>query len=266
MVSLVSSLAPLLGDWEAAGHRLERHWLDDSARYGPWLFVALLTLVVSRALWRQRRYHAVDTLGTAERAALAERVAAFEARTDGEIVVVVVEASDQHPDAPWKCALALCAAGTVTLAGAVAAYGLLGFLTLQVVLIALGYGLARLLPDLRRGFVREQRATEVTDEQALQELQRLEITAHPQRSAVLLFVSLFEQRVVVLADEAAHAAAGEGAWLTADRAVLDGLRRGGLVTGLERGVDALGAVLAEALPATGAKPGRHRDEPEVRHR
>ena len=69
MVSLVSSLAPLLGDWEAAGHRLERHWLDDSARYGPWLFVALLTLVVSRALWRQRRYRAVDTLGTAERSA-----------------------------------------------------------------------------------------------------------------------------------------------------------------------------------------------------
>ncbi len=266
MVSLFASVAPVLGDWEAVGHRLEGHWLDDSARYGPWLFVALLTLVVSRALWRQRRYRAVGALGTAERAALAERVAAFEAQTDGEIVVVVVEASDRHPDAPWKCALALCAAGTLTLAGTVAAYGPLGFVALQTVLIALGYGLAEALPDLRRGFVRELRATEVADEQALQELQRLEITSHPQRSAVLLFVSLFEQRVVVLADEAAHAAAGEGAWLTADRAVLDGLRAGGLVAALERGIDALGAVLAEALPATGAKPGRHRDEPEVRRR
>ena len=80
-----------------------------------------------------------------------------------------------------------------------------------------------------------------------------------------------EQRVVVLADEAAHAAAGENGWVEVDAAVLGVLRSSGgsgrdLREALERGVDVMGEVLAKALPATGERENRFDDDIEVRRR
>ncbi|MEZ6017189.1 MAG: hypothetical protein R3F49_18875 [Planctomycetota bacterium] len=266
-------------DWEAAGHALSARWVDLDARFGPWVFGALFGLIVARALWRARRYRAVDVLSDADRAALRGRVAAAEARTDAELVVVVVEASDSHPDASWKAAVATLALGSLLFAGAwevsASSWGSFawarpaGYALVQVALGALGFGLARGLADFRRGFVTERRATEVAEEQALQELQRLDLTAHGARNAVLLFVSLFEQRVVVLADSDAHAAAGTAAWVAVDDAVLAALRggaarEGALRVALERGIDAIADVLEQKLPRTADGPNRVRDDIEVR--
>jgi putative membrane protein len=240
-------------------------WFSWSATYfWPAVFAGLLAFLVVRALVRARRYRAVDVLSEAERDALRERVAVIEARSDGELLVVVVERADAHPDAPWKAACAVLALGTV-LCGHWLPYSHPVWLcAAQAVLGGLGYALARGLADLRRSFVREARASEVAEEQALQELHRLALARSPERSAVLLFVSLFEQRVVVLADEVAHRAAGEGAWALVDEAVLSGLREASLRLGLERGIDAAGEVLVATLPRTGDGPNRHRDDIDVR--
>jgi uncharacterized membrane protein len=230
----------------------------------PLLFVVLLAAFAVKALVRARRYRAVDVLSDEERAALRERVTAIEARTSGELAVVVVERSDEHPDAHWKAACAVLALGTV-LCGYWLPYSHPVWLcAAQAVLGGLGFALAFGLADFRRSFVRERRASEVAEEQALQEFHRLALARGPERSAVLLFVSLFEQRVVVLADEVAHRAAGEGAWVAVDEAVLSGLREASLRSGLERGIDAAGAVLIAKLPSTEVEPNRYRDEIEVR--
>jgi len=256
--SVVALLSDSTVSWDDA-------WFSWSAVYlWPAVFAGLLALMVVKALVRGHRYRAVDVLSEAERAALRERVAALEARSDGELVVVVVERADAHPDAPWKAACAVLALGTV-LCGHWLPYSHPVWLcAAQAVLGGLGYLLALGLADLRRSFVREPRASEVAEEQALQEFHRLALARSPERSAVLLFVSLFEQRVVVLADEAAHRAAGEGAWVRVDEAVLSGLREASLRLGLERGIDAAGAVLVAHLPSTGDGPNRHRDDIDVR--
>jgi putative membrane protein len=240
-------------------------WFSWSAVYfWPAVFVGLLALMIAKALVRARRYRAVDVLSDAERNVLRERVAAIEARSDGELVVVVVERADAHPDAPWKAACAVLALGTV-LCGHWLPYSHPVWLcAAQAVLGAVGYVLARSLADLARSFVREPRASEVAEEQALQEFHRLALARSPERSAVLLFVSLFEQRVVVLADEVAHRAAGEGAWIAVDEALLSGLREASLRVGLERGIDAAGEVLVAKLPSTSDGPNRHRDDIDVR--
>ena len=64
---------------------------------------------------------------------------------------------------------------------------------------ALGYALARVLPDFRRAFVREERATEMAQEQALQEFFRYGLHETEAKTGVLILVSLFERRVIVLA-------------------------------------------------------------------
>ncbi|WP_419190766.1 hypothetical protein [Saltatorellus ferox] len=258
-------------DWEAVGHTVQDGWVNFGTRWGPWIFAALMGFVVVRGLLRASRYHAAEALHDADRQALRDRVAAAEARTDGEIVVVVVEASDDHPDAAWKAAAVTLAVGTLLLGGVLPTVGALGLVGLQAAIGAGGYALARMLADFRRSFVREARASEVAEEQALQELQRLDLTSKSGRSAVLLFVSVFEQRVVVLADEAAHAAAGENGWVAADAAVLGVLQSSGgsgghLREALERGIDSVGETLAKALPATGERENRFDDDVEVRRR
>ena len=85
--------------------------------------------------------------------------------------------------------------------------------------------------------------------------------------AVLVFVSLFEHRVVVLADEGAHAAAGTDAWIDVDEAVLSGIRRDSLREGLEQGIVAAGEVLFRVLPRVdGDGPGELRDDVVVRRK
>jgi putative membrane protein len=259
--SFVAALSDGTVSWDDAWGA----WFSWSALYfWPAVFAGLLVLTVAKALVRARRYRAVDVLSESERSALRERVTAIEARSDGELAVVVVERADAHPDAPWKAACAVAVLGTV-LCGHWLPYSHPVWLcATQAVFGGLGYGLARGLADLRRSFVRERRASEVAEEQALQEFHRLALARSPERSGVLLFVSLFEQRVVVLADEVAHRAAGEGAWVAVDEAVLSGLRAASLRLGLERGIDAAGEVLVTTLPSTGDGPNRHRDDIDVR--
>ena len=274
-MSLVQLSTAQGDDWEAVGHALSHSWSNFGARYGVWIFAALMAFVVLRGLMRRDRFRASEALGDDDREALRDRVAAAESKTSGEIVVVVVEASDDHPDAPWKAATATWLVGTLLLGGWAewleAAAGPVAFIALQIMLAVLGYVLALSLHDFRRSFIREARATGVAEEQALQELQRLDLTSKDERSAVLLFVSVFEQRVVILADTRAHEAAGENAWVEADAAVLRALRgnasaTGFLRTGLENGIDAVGSVLATALPATGASTNDFDDSIEVRQR
>lgn len=266
-MAFVQATSPGGSDWEAAGHAVTDGWVDLGTRWGPWVFAAVVLFVIFRGLLRVSRFHAVGALDDGDRRALRERVATAEASTDGEIVVVVVEASDDHPDAAWKAAMAMVALGTLLLGGVILAAGALGLVAVQVALGLGGYALARWIADFRRCFVRESRASEVAEEQALQELQRLDLTSKSARSAVLLFVSIFEQRVVVLADEAAHAAAGENGWVEADAAILGVLQSGGsLREALERGVEVTGSILDGALPATGERENRFDDDIEVRRR
>jgi putative membrane protein len=66
---------------------------------------------------------------------------------------------------------------------------------------------------------------------------------------VLLFVSLFEHRAVVLADRGIDAHVGPRAWDAVDRAIIAGLRRGSLREGLVDGIRSAGELLARHVPA-----------------
>ena len=271
MVSHDFILMAFVADWEAVGHGLEDSWTSFGSRYGLWIFGALIAFVLIRGLLRAPRYRATEALEEGDRAALKERVESAEARTSGEIVVVVVEASDEHPEAAWKTAAATLLLGTLLLGGIDTGAGSLGFVGLQVLVAGLGYLLGRTLTDFRRSFVRESRATEVAEEQALQELQRLDLTSKAERTAVLLFVSIFEQRAVILADEKAHEAAGENAWIDSTAAILDALHTKGsprevLRGALTAGIDSVGEVLATALPTTGAGSNKFEDSVDIRPR
>ncbi|MSR60958.1 MAG: hypothetical protein EXS08_00730 [Planctomycetes bacterium] len=235
-------------EWQPAGHADALAW---SARGGQLALLVLglgyLALVV-RALRRQRWYRAEGVLSPADIEALHAALATAERRTVGEILPVVLERSDRHPGACWLAALTCVLLGSVGLELWLALSGA-WLLLAQFALGALGYASARSLADFQRFFVSEGEAQRAAEEQALLEFQRHELARTAGRTGVLVFVSLFERRALVLADEGIHAKVGPEHWTRTNDRVLEGVRRGQLGAGLEAGIESAGAVLAEHFPS-----------------
>lgn len=228
---------------DAAGEGLA--WL------GPLATAIVCAALAVHVLWglaKSRGYRVDVALDDDAREEVHDAVRAAERGTVGEVVPVVVGRSDRHPGAAWLAAFLWA------LVGSLVAFEWLPWRTSEAVLVTqvvfglAGYGLARALPAFRRTFVSAARASEVAEEQAFQEFYRCGLHRTEGATGVLVFVSLFERRVVVLADEGIDGAAAEGFWESVDAAVLDGIRAGSLGHGLADGVRAAGELLAEHAP------------------
>jgi uncharacterized membrane protein len=65
---------------------------------------------------------------------------------------------------------------------------------------------------------------------------------------VLIFISLLEHRVIVMADEGINARVDQNFWAQTDAAILKGITGGSLRDGLVAGIDRAGDCLAEFFP------------------
>ncbi|HEX5759718.1 MAG TPA: hypothetical protein VF121_11025 [Thermoanaerobaculia bacterium] len=187
----------------------------------------------------------------ADREAIRAAVEEAERRTAGEIVPYVVAASDEYPNAAWRGA----ALGAMTLPLlAWAAHGVLGLwggqLFVWMVLpaaggAALGWLLA-LLPAVRRALIgREAMERRVRRRAAVAFLEE-EVFTTRDRTGILLFLSLFEHRVVVLGDAGINQRVEEAEWRDIVRTVTEGIRAG-----------RPGAAVAAAVRECGALLERH---------
>ena len=244
----VGGASAAAADWEAVGHGTGGAWLELLGAVGASVLGLALLGLVLRAWLSRHAFRAVDVLGPGDVRIVREEVARAERRTVGEVAVVVLERSDEHPAAAWVSALATLLLGSVLLAPWLPWDWPAALIGAQLALGGLGYALARLLPGYRRAFVREERATEMAEEQALQEFHRHGLHDTAGRTGVLLFVSLLERRVVVLGDRSIDELVGPEGWAAARDAVLAGVRAGSLRDGLVEGVRAVGSVLAEHFP------------------
>jgi putative membrane protein len=225
-------------------------WIYRLGEIGPWLLAAIVLFFVVRALARQRRYRAVAVLGAAEQENVRKALVDVEKRTVGEVLPVVLERSDAHPNALWLCALSSLLVGSALLEEMLPWHAPYWLLLVQIALGAAGFLAARLLPDLQRVFVSEARASEMAGEQALQEFHREHLHETRERTGVLLFVSLFERRVIVLGDVGIDAKVTAADWEKTREAILAGIARGSLAQGLVDGIHCAGELLVQHFPVT----------------
>jgi putative membrane protein len=246
MVSVTTIAGFLLeADWRAAGHAAPPEWLRLAGQGA--LAVLILAFVIA-AIARRKRYSVRAMFDPQAEAAVRAAVAAAERRTVGEILPVVLERSDRHGAANLAAGIALAVAGVVLLGPSLPPAIPLVWLGVEAACGLAGWALARSLPDLRRRFVSEKRATEMAHEQAIQEFHRFELHRTSESTGVIVFVSLFERRVVVLGDTGIAAKVGDDHWLGTADAILAGIRRGDLAGGLVEGIGLCGRVLGESFP------------------
>lgn len=235
-------------DWAATGAQVTSDFWRLAGLVGAAVFAAVLLFLVVRAIFRQGRYRVARSFTERDQRAVHEAVAAAERRTVGEILPVVVERSDPHPGADWLAALCCLLVGTSLLAGWLPWERPLLLLLSQFVMAGAGFCLARVLPDFKRVFIFEDRATAVAEEQAFQEFYANGLHKTEAATGVLLFVSVLEHRVIILADEGIDSKVDEDFWADTDDAILDGIRKGSLSDGLISGVQRAGERLAEFFP------------------
>ena len=182
------------------------------------------------------------------RARVAEAVRAIEATTGAEVVVAVRAVSGEYTEADYRF-------GTV--AGFAA---LLAFLfypyefdtNLFPLIYATTFVAATLLvrraPPLRRLFVGAARARRAVELAARGELVGLGITRTRERTGLLVYVSIFERRVAVVADHGLEALAADAAWRDATQALEGSLASGGAIDVFLARLAALGPRLTALVP------------------
>ncbi len=192
-----------------------------------------------------------DRFPLSEREALRLAVADLERRTTAEIVPFIVARSDPYANADWKgAALGALASGLAAAAlhRALGVWGLdpLLWIALPPALgAALGW-LAAQLPIFARALVGKERIDERVRRRAESAFLAENLTATASREGLLLFVSLFERRVLVLPDIGLRARIPTSSWDGVAAGIAERLKSHGPAAALALGVEDVGEVLRTA--------------------
>jgi putative membrane protein len=180
-----------------------------------------------------------------------------EKRTSGEIVPMVVSSSYHYPmsDMIGGLIFALLISTVVTLAysflkawGGVTATDLWIFPAVFAVSFLLFHELVKRIPWLKRIFVTKAEITEEVEEAALTSFYRNGLNNTRDRTGILIFISVFERRAYVLADEGINAKVDTAVWQEVVDIVANSIKKRKQAEGICRAVLRCGELIREHFP------------------
>ncbi len=205
---------------------------------------------------------------------IAAAIAQAEAQTAGEIYCIVTDEVSKYREVPiaWGAGAALLIPPAAILLGLrpfdLGAFGagwneapnlgdavteaLASYAVLQAVLFAL-VALVTAAPPVRRAltpaFLKRHRVTRIAQTHFLS----TGMAQADHRTGVLIFASVKDRRVELLADAAIHAEVGDAAWDAAVAALVRGIRSADPATGFVEAIEICGRALAAHFPADGVR-------------
>lgn len=192
---------------------------------------------------------------------LDHRVAEAEKRTGAQIVLAVIGRSDSYPELPWKAfalGTALAALPVFAMNGMRPGWAS-GYEAFLSAALPLGAGILCVLlclfaPAFARLFLDAHRASTEVRQYASSLFLTRELFATRGRTGILLLVSLFERRVVVLPDTGLETRLGRDALQAVVARMTKALREGEISRALEEGLASLEEALAPTAPG---EPGEN---------
>ena len=196
-------------------------------------------------------------LTDAEKQAVEACVKEVEKLTSGEIVPMVVSSSYHYPmsNVIGGLIFALLISVGVTLAyssqkswGGVTAMDLWLFPAVFAVSFLLFHELVKRIPGLKRIFVTKAEITEEVEEAALTSFYRNGLNNTRDRTGILIFISVFERKALVLADEGINAKVDTGVWQEVVDLVVNSIKGRHQAEGICRAVSRCGELIREHFP------------------
>jgi putative membrane protein len=136
-----------------------------------------------------------------EKARISAAIEEVEAKTAGEIAVMVVDASDTYPEGGILAGVLLGGLLGLIVADRFFGESLWLFVPLAALLAVLIGWSSRFAPAVQRFFIPMRRLEERVQARALQAFYEEGLYLTPDGTAVLFFISLFEHKVWILADK-----------------------------------------------------------------
>lgn len=208
-----------------------------------------------------------DLFSDADLAAIKDAAKSAERRTSGEVVTFVVERSGRYPEAPLRGALLGATVGmaaTLLWLRLYAPWGAPlwgssswseGFWTSSPVLwiaaatlfgAVIGYGLIGSSAPLRRIFAGRASIDEQVSGRAAAAFVEEEVFNTRDRTGMLLFISRFEHRVVVLGDAGINAKVEKDEWIAIAGRLAAGIKSGHATPAVIEAIEACGRLLEAA--------------------
>lgn len=202
----------------------------------------------------------IDTFfSDADREAIHTATVEAERNTAGEIVVYVVERCDPHGEAAWKGAVLGGALGAALAALATHLFGGWGTSDDLWLLIGLQAGLlagwlASRFEEVARRLVGAEALSSRARGRAAEAFVEESVFATAKRTGILIFVALFEHRVLVLPDDGIRKLVGADAWDGIATSIAAGIRAGTPAPALAAAVGRCAELLeTHGVPRDGAE-------------
>lgn len=194
----------------------------------------------------------VDILSEDQRQRVEAAVAAAEAQTSAEIVVMVTPRSVDYQSRE----LIAAAVAALALPAVLLPFASVPALTIWMAQLALFGGLATLLPRLGAGrfLVSSARVQEDVHGAARAAFFAYGLRRTSQRAAVLVYVSMAEHHVEILADDGAAAVVSDDAWQGVTTDLAGAIKAHQLTEGLDKAAGDIAALLSDKLPPKTSNP------------
>ncbi len=200
---------------------------------------------------------AVNFFSESEKVEIAAAIREVEQNTSGEIAVMVVDESDSYPEANILSGFILGGLVSLVITELFFYDSLTYFMIFFAGLSLLIGWLTENCPPLKRIFIAKNRLDELVREQAVQSFFEKGLYKTRDATAVFFFISLFEHKLWILADEGINSKISDYDLRVYAREMANGIKQGRAAEVLCLEIDKLGKVLAEHFPA------RHDDENEL---
>jgi len=182
-----------------------------------------------------------------DRKAISEAIAKAEATTSGEIVFAITDASGKYRHSWFQLALAGMALSAAAYLMVPVSHSISALLWTEILSFAALFTAGPHL-GFRRWFVASSEMETRVRNAAFMEFYSSGLYRTRDENGVLIYLSLFERRVVVLGDKGIHERMGERHWNDVRDLIIRGIKSGDARGGICAAVERCGNSLAEHFP------------------
>jgi putative membrane protein len=199
-----------------------------------------------------------ETLSDNDRNRLDTLIVAMEKNTGAQIVLAVIQRSDSYAELPWKAfALGASISGFLVFILDHMSYGWYPGITVLIAVAGILAGgsvltlLTVLIPVFARRFLSAFRAEVEVRQYAESLFFSRELFATSKRTGILVLVSLFERKVVILPDKGVSNQLTEDVMRNIITSMTLSLKRGEITRAFETGLEQISKILGTQIQGTG---------------
>lgn len=168
--------------------------------------------------------------------------------TCGEIVPMIVSSSYHYPVSNILGGLILGLITAVGLSLAVKNDNMWFFLASFIIIFLIMHEIVKRLLPLKRLFISDREIEEEVEEAAVTAFYRNELYKTRDRTGILIFISIFEHKVWVLADKGINEKVNSGLWKEMVEKIIAGIKNRNQADAIIEAVSATGNILKEKYP------------------